>query len=195
MVAFFQIEIADREICYVGRVRSQHHDILFTMLAQLEELDFDGQVARSQMDKISRLLPRLDRPGQWGFPLEDLSEELLKQIFIGRDSLIRQIHQGASSKPSKPLDPLDPKNAPIVLGDNRIANQLAQIASIGGLDGAIRALEILSDRDIEDFIAAINELRRDPNERYAEQQQKKWDEIVSKNPQVQAAMMMGIFPN
>jgi hypothetical protein len=192
---FFEITYRT-EIAYIGQVRSQHYDILKAMLAELQILDPTSEIALNQMGKIAALMPRLDRPGECGFDLQQLDDDTIQSIFLGDDCLILQIHQHDEVRPSsKPRNPFDPANAPIVLTDNRIANQMAQLSFVGGIEGAIAAIQFCSDRDIEDFITALNELKRDPAERFAEQQQEKWDKHVAMNPQVQAALMMGILPN
>ena len=143
-------------------------------------------------ERIAALLPRLDRPGEFGFPVRSIEDFLqVRDLFLCqvRDGEITfkpqilEIHEYKPiPRPKKRREnskDILPEDIPVPSSGTQWIDTLAGLIFIDKtVEGAIELWERLDYKNLDALMYRYNELARDPQERHAEFLQERLEESV-----------------
>jgi hypothetical protein len=144
--------------------------------------------------RIASLLPRLDKPGQYGFPIALIELHELEELFIGKlqdekilPCLLLQLHSFDVRVPpvKKEGENITPADVPIPSSGIADADLFARLINCD--ETVAGAWQLWNEFDAEflhGLIEQINELRRDPDERVKEYLAARFEEWKQQNNDV-----------
>lgn len=142
-------------------------------------------------ERISLLLPRLDKPGEFGFDVRSLPQIEFESLFLAQviNGIVHpcklvDLHsfKTKEKKPKKPGEELTPADFPIPSSGIPDADLFASLIAIDeSVEGAWALWTRFDSEFINGAIAYMNELRRDPKERMNEQLKRSFEEWKQQN--------------
>lgn len=176
---------------WVGECPAAHFPIFAEAFAELLELQAiakdpfiafnDGAIA-SLLRFLSTFLPILPhRRGAFCVDpfLTPLDIPSLTALFYGEDCQILKLHEQPDAPPPLDQDEYTPENMPIPSSGNPTADLLARLSQIdNSTANAQKLMETYDRATLHALFEQVNELRRDPKDRFEEYKQKRLDATI-----------------
>ncbi|MBD1995319.1 hypothetical protein H6G00_01570 [Leptolyngbya sp. FACHB-541] len=180
-----EIEYPDGRVVFIGKLPRSRLGALEVMLHKIQQRWLEFQRFSTLLIKdepsweifknVAALFPRFDRPGEWGFDLDSLRNDVLQleSLFLfqsenGTYTACRLMAMHVYEPLPRP-EPTE-ERSPIQPTDDPDMDLLASLSV--GFESAQEAFSIydrLDAQSIDRFLFMVGELRRDPEEREQEE--------------------------
>ncbi|KYC42097.1 hypothetical protein WA1_19040 [Scytonema hofmannii PCC 7110] len=147
----------------------------------------------SVIERIAALMPRVDKPGTFGFDVRKLAIERAESLFLGqivageiKPCEVLELHSFTvkTKPPKKEGEPLTPADISIESSGLPDADIFASLINLDeSIEGAWRIWSTFDAQTINAIIGQLNELRRDPQERLTEYLNQRFEEWKRENQQ------------
>lgn len=158
---------------------------------QADGIPLVEDIVRQAAERLSVMLPRLDKPGTFGFDVRSLPQSEFESLFLAQvingkiyPCKLIELHsfKTEAKKPKKEGEELTPADIPIPSSGIPDADLFASLIGIDEtIEGAWRLWTQFDSEFINGAIAHLSELRRDPKERMNEYLKRSFDEWKQQN--------------